>query len=95
MKVWNMKFIYVFVIILSIYKSCDWNYFFHGMVFEIILNREIQIFFFSNWFIYLKKNVCVHYWKKIKFKLQSCHLDKIVIRYQSSKMMLCVMFEIK
>jgi hypothetical protein len=44
--------------------------FFHGMVFEIVLNNEIQIFFFSNLFIFIrKKNVCVHYWKKFNFKL--------------------------
>jgi hypothetical protein len=32
-----MKFIYVFVIILSIYKSCDRFFFFHEMGFEIVL----------------------------------------------------------
>jgi len=33
------------------------------MVFEIVLNNEIQIFFFSNLFIFLKgkKYVCVQY----------------------------------
>jgi len=36
-----MKFIYVFIIILSIYKSYDWIYFFHIMVIEITLNNEI------------------------------------------------------
>jgi hypothetical protein len=40
MKVQDMKFIYVFLIILSIYKWCDWINFFHGMVFEIILSKE-------------------------------------------------------
>jgi len=56
-----MKFIDVLIIILSIYKSCDWIYFFHGMVFEIVLNNEIQIFLFSNWFIFLRgKNMFVY-----------------------------------
>jgi len=52
-KIWNL-FMY-FVIILSIYKSCDWINFFHEMVFEIVLNNGIQIFFFSNWFIFLRE----------------------------------------
>jgi hypothetical protein len=66
-----MKIIYVFNIILSIYKSCDYIYFFHEMVIEIVMNNEIQIFFFSNKFIVLRgeKYVHVHYWKKNKFKL--------------------------
>ncbi len=42
--------------IISIYKSCDWIYFFHGMVIEIVLNNKIQIFFVSNQFIFLKKD---------------------------------------
>ncbi len=64
-----MKIIYVFNIILSIYKSCDYINFFHEMVIEIVMNNEIQIFFFSNKFIVLRreKYVHVHYWKKTKF----------------------------
>jgi hypothetical protein len=49
-----MQFIYVFIIILSIYKLCVWIYFFHEMFIEIVLNNEIQILFFSNQFIYLR-----------------------------------------
>jgi hypothetical protein len=78
-----MKFIYVFVIILSIYKSFDWI-------------EKIQ-FFFSNWFIFLRGKIYiyVHYWKEFKFKLEYFHLDKIIIRHQGSKMMFCEMFEIR
>jgi hypothetical protein len=48
-----MKFIYVFVLYYPfINHVID---FFHGMVFEIVLNNEIQIFFFSNLFIFLRK----------------------------------------
>jgi hypothetical protein len=55
MKDKEMKFIHVFtIILLSIYKSCDWINFSHIMVFEIVLNNEIEIFFFSNWFIFLR-----------------------------------------
>jgi len=69
MKVEDMKFVHVFII-LSIYKSCDWIKFLHGMVIEIVLNDKIQIFFLSNQFIFLGGNYfCVHYWKNFKFKL--------------------------
>jgi hypothetical protein len=44
MKVLDMKYVYVFIIILSIYKSCDWIYFFHGVVIEIVFKNEIQFF---------------------------------------------------
>jgi hypothetical protein len=54
MKVLDMKYVYVFIIILSIYKLCVWIYFFHEMFIEIVLNNEIQILFFSNQFIYLR-----------------------------------------
>jgi hypothetical protein len=65
-----MKDILLFNIILSIYKSCDWIYFFHGTVIEIVFNIEVQIFFFSNQFIFLRgKKKCLHYWKNFKFKL--------------------------
>jgi len=46
MKVFNMKVIYLFIIILSIYKSCDWIL--HEMVVEIVFNNEIQIHFLIN-----------------------------------------------
>jgi hypothetical protein len=49
-----MKFIYVFIIILSIYKSCNLIKFFFRMVIEIILNNEIQKKIFSNQFIFLR-----------------------------------------
>jgi hypothetical protein len=66
-----MKFIYLFIIILSIYRSCDWIFFFHGMVIETVFNNEIQIIFFSNKFIFLrgKKLVMCTLLEKNKFKL--------------------------
>jgi len=78
-----MKDIFWFII-LSIYKSCDWMYFFHKMVIEIVFNKKS---FFSNQFIFLRGKYIffVHYWMKFKLKLLSYHLDKILIRYQSSK----------
>jgi len=37
------------------------NYFLQRMVVEIIFNNEIQIFWFPNWFTFLKgKNKCVY-----------------------------------
>jgi hypothetical protein len=47
------------------------NLFLHGMVFEIVLNNEIQNLFFLkiDCIFNRKKYVCVHYWKKIKYKL--------------------------
>jgi hypothetical protein len=75
-----MKNIYLFIIIFSIYKSCAWFYFFQIMVIEILLNNEIQIFF-PNQSIFLKGKIsnCAHYWKKIKIKFLSCHMDTILI----------------
>jgi hypothetical protein len=68
MKVQVMKDISLFIIILSIYKSLDWNYFFHRMIIEIIFNNEIQVF--SNQIIFLgEKHICVHYQKNCRFKL--------------------------
>jgi len=54
-KVQDMKYIFWFIIIFSIYKSCGWNFLFHEWVIEIIFNNKIQIFFFSNQFIFLKE----------------------------------------
>ncbi len=67
------------------------------MVFEIVLNNKFPFFFKNLIYIFYKEKiyVCVHYWKNFKFKLESCHFVKIVIKYQSSKMMFYVMFEIK
>jgi len=39
----------------SIYKSCAWIKFFQGTVTEMVFNNEIQIFFFSIEFTFLKK----------------------------------------
>jgi hypothetical protein len=89
-----MIFFNEFVIIYSIYKSCDWIYFFHKMVFEIVLN-SIFNFYKKNCFIFLRGKKLFMYiiGNNFKFKLYSCHLDKILIRYQSSKMMFCVVFD--
>jgi hypothetical protein len=46
------KILFIYLFILSIYKSCDWIYFLNGMVIEIVLNNEIQIVLFSNQFIF-------------------------------------------
>jgi hypothetical protein len=53
-----MKYAYVFIIILSIYKSCDEIYFFHRMVIEIVLKNEIQ-FFFKSIYIFKRKKICL------------------------------------
>jgi len=39
------------------------NVFLQGMIIEMVFHNEIQIFFLSNQFIFLKgkKNTCVHY----------------------------------
>jgi hypothetical protein len=83
--------IYIFIIILSIYKSRGWIYFFHRMVIEIVLNNEIE-FFFQNKSIKRKIYVCVHYWKTLSLNFNVVNLEKIIIKYQNSKMIFCVMF---
>jgi hypothetical protein len=50
-----MTIIYLFIIILSIYKSCDWI--FHGMAIEIVFSNKIQKKFFSNQNIYFKMKI--------------------------------------
>jgi hypothetical protein len=52
-----MKDVFLFILILSIYKSYDWI--FHGMAVEIVFNKKIQIVFFSNQFIFLWGKMCV------------------------------------
>jgi hypothetical protein len=49
-----MKFIYVFILYYPFIHHVI-EFFFHGMVVEIVWNNEIQMFFFSNQFIFLKK----------------------------------------
>jgi hypothetical protein len=67
-----MKYIYL-IIILSIYKSCNWINFFQGMVIEIVFNNEIQIYLYfwkeKNIFVYiiektLKLNFNFFIWTK-------------------------------
>jgi hypothetical protein len=56
-----MKDIFLFISLLSIYKSCDLVYFYHKMVVEIMFNNKIKIFLFSNQFLFLRgKNVFVY-----------------------------------
>ncbi len=88
-----MKDIFLFIVILSIYKSYDWT--FHGMVIEIIFNNKIQIFFFSNQFIFLwgKMCVCTSFKELLSLNFNIVTRKKIWIRYQISKMMFCVMFQ--
>jgi hypothetical protein len=49
--------------ILSIYKSFDWNYFFHRTIVEILFNNEIQIF--SNQFIFWGEKTFLYITKNI------------------------------
>ncbi len=54
-----MKDIFLFTILLSIYKSCDLVYFYHKMVVEI--KNQIKIFLFSNQNLFLRgKNIFVY-----------------------------------
>jgi len=52
----DMKDKFLFIM-LSIYKLFVWIDFFQGMVIELVFNNEIQIFFFSNQFIFWKKKL--------------------------------------
>jgi len=69
-----MKFIYVFVIILSIYKSCDWIYFFHGMVFEIVLIMKFKFFLFKFIYIFREKKVFLY----IIWKILSLNFNLVI-----------------
>jgi hypothetical protein len=55
----------------------------------MLLNNDIQLFFGSNDYKLSKGNKCnyVHYWILKKSKLESFHLNKILIRYELSKFM--------
>jgi hypothetical protein len=59
------------------------------MVIEMLLNNDIQISFFSNYFKLSKEiNVIMYIIEfKKKSKLDSFHLNKISIRYEFSKFM--------
>ncbi len=59
------------------------------MVIQMLLNNDIQLFFCSNDFKLSKGNQFnyVHYYKKLKSKLESFHLNKISIKYEFSKFM--------
>jgi hypothetical protein len=70
-----MKYIHIHIIILSIYKSCDSTYFFHGMIIEIMFNNKIQIFLFSNQFIFLRRNV---FWAIILLKGSSMDIHFVL-----------------
>jgi hypothetical protein len=35
--------------------------FLHGMVIEIVINNEIQLFFPNHFYFFLNKEICVHY----------------------------------
>jgi hypothetical protein len=60
------------------------------MVIEMLLNNDIQLFFYSNDFKLSKGNKCnyVHYYLKNKNKLESFHLNKISIKYEFLKFMI-------
>jgi hypothetical protein len=57
------------------------------MVIEMLLNSDIQIYFSSNDFTISKGNKCncVHYLIFLKIKLESFHLNKILIKYEFLK----------
>jgi hypothetical protein len=59
------------------------------MVIEMLLNNDIQLFFCLNDFTLSKGNECnhVHYWIFLKNKLESFHLNKILIKYEISNFM--------
>jgi hypothetical protein len=59
------------------------------MVIEMLLNDDIQLFFYSNDFKLSKIYIYdyVHYLKFLKSKLESFHLNKISIRYEFSNFM--------
>jgi len=59
------------------------------MVIEMLLNNDIQLFFCSNDIKLSKGNKCnyVHYCNFLKNKLESFHLNKILIKYEFSKFM--------
>jgi hypothetical protein len=59
------------------------------MVIEMLLNNDIQLFFYSNDFKLSKGNKLnyVHYWKKIKSKLKLFYLNKFSTIYEFSKFM--------
>jgi len=65
-KLWYIKWrfkIYIYeiysfsIIILSIYKSCDWIYVFHEMIIEIVLNNETFIFQILTIYIFKRKRI--------------------------------------
>jgi len=60
---------------------------FKRIIIEMLLNNDIQLFFFSNDFKLSKGNKFnyVHYLNFLKSKLESFHLNKILIRYEFSK----------
>jgi hypothetical protein len=63
------------------------------MIIEMVFNNENQVFFFPNQFIFLKNKIKnVYYQKNFKIEFLSCPLNKILIKYQISTMMFCVMF---
>jgi len=62
------------------------------MVIEMVFFNEIQVFQFSLHFLKYIYIVVYIIEKKLKLNFKSCHLDKISIIYQISKMMFCVMF---
>jgi hypothetical protein len=59
------------------------------MVIEMLLNDDIQLFFYSNDFKLSKGNKYnyVHYWDFLKNKLESFHLNIFSIKYEFSKFM--------
>jgi hypothetical protein len=74
MKDQDTKYTILFAIISST------NFFFQGMIIEMIFNNKIQVFFFSIQFTFLKEKIhsSVHSWKKFKIKLYFLSFEKII-----------------
>jgi len=69
------------------------NFFFQGMVIEMVFSNKIHYFSLKFSFHYFKTKIVVCIIEKhLRLNLKTCHLKKISIKYQIPKMMFCVMF---
>jgi len=97
-ELWNTSGIFIFGSSLIYYTLLHYPFinhvgeffFFQGMIIEMVFNNKNQIYVFQNQFIYIY--IYAHYQKNFKNKFVSYYFDKILVIYQISKMMFCVMF---
>jgi hypothetical protein len=76
------------IIIFAKKLSIYYIFFSKWMVIEILLNNDIYYFFVQMILNFQKHiNVIMHYWSFKKSKVESFHLNKILIRYEFSKFM--------